>query len=99
MARITGPLFGTCATGKVAGVGSFRKHAGGVSMVPAPPMSRTPTVEQRRIQECIAAAMRTWSSMHVYTRGYWPNFWWQWQQDHPECRGTTPPKPPKTNVC
>jgi hypothetical protein len=99
MVRITGPLFGTCATGKVAGVGSFRKTATGVSLVKAPPMSRTPTVEQRRIQECIAAAMRSWAGIHKYTRPFWPNYWAQWQIDHPECRGTTPTKPPKTNTC
>lgn len=96
MPKVTGPLFGTSAHGKVPGVGSFRRTPTGVVFQKEGPPAPPPTARQITMRNCMSEARRAWAVSPKYVRyigGHaywfyvteWPTWWSNWRLDHPEC--------------
>lgn len=98
MTKVTGPLFGTQATGKIGPLGAFRAGRHGPEFVAPQDPTRRKATPPRPIHACFAAAKAAHSA--ITPTPYWngiewrshrlpsfPDFWRQWLIDHPECRG------------
>lgn len=96
MAKLTGPLFGTEASGTIRGTITYRTRAGATCAVMR--ADRPPPAGDRceQMRACLIAAKQAhaasptalvwqggrWVSRHVTA---WPDWWAQWRLDHPEC--------------
>lgn len=98
MTQITGPLFGSSATGAIGDLGHFRRSPHGPQFVdPQDTTARKPH-QARPINACLAAAkaahaaippQKVWNGTDWVGRRspIWNVFWAQWLANHPECRG------------
>jgi len=96
MTRVTGPLFGTAAVGRIDDIGSFRMGRHGPEFIQQAKGSGGNTDAQQRLRTCFAEAKAAHSAITPTsywdgdrTRYHripdWPTFWAQWLIDHPDC--------------
>lgn len=98
MTKVTGPLFGTRATGSVADFGTFRMGQHGPEFIQIAAQDGPASEAQARLRACFATARAAWllitptkvkrGGRWVWRRSPpWPDYWRQWLIDHPECKG------------
>lgn len=96
MTKVSSPLFGTSATGKIGAIGTFRMGRHGPEFIAIAKGSGGWTEPQDRLRACFTAAKAAHSLIEptryqVGKRWYshripaWSDFWRQWLIDHPEC--------------
>ena len=96
MPKVTGPLFGTSAHGRVINAGSFRRRGETTIFQRLPPYPGEATPKQAAIRACFAAARTAWAASpqrywwasgvlhHEYITP-WAVWWDDWRANHPEC--------------
>lgn len=96
MAKLTGPLFGTAASGTILRTVTYRTRDGATCAVRRVDRQAPAGDRCEQMRACLAAAKAAhaasptttvwragrWVQRHVTA---WPDFWAQWRQDHPEC--------------
>lgn len=86
MPRVTGPLFASTATGRMAGLGTFRAGRHGPELY-QPGRSRTPpSPEQAALRAAFAQAHQEWLALAA-PRPPWGAWWADWYS------GSHPPQP------
>jgi len=97
MTKVTSPLFGAEAHGRIGEIGSFRRGRHGPEFIQHPKTRKVEAGPQPIIRACFQAAKAAHSAIPpirikigdrwVKVRlPRWPEFWRQWLIDHPECR-------------
>lgn len=97
MSKVTGPLFGTTATGAIAGLGYFRQGRHGPQFIPLADTQGRKAQPQRRIKDGFKIAHAEWCALpktkvrrngiHVWRiLPIWTTYWATWLANHPEYR-------------
>jgi hypothetical protein len=85
MVKITRPLFGDTASGRVGDIGAFRTRNGNAEFIKLAVGNDAHTPKQLQLRACFAAAKTAHAALPSSTRGPWVLFWAQWLIDHPDC--------------